>query len=169
MRRARLMAGAAYSELRTGALMDKTDLRDALMSQLWRMYKMDIMLYLREFLVGETALLEYIASQEGAVTPTAMSEDMHLSRARTANILRTLREKGYVSMEIDSDDRRRMNVTPTDAGIRYLKDKHAFLEKYFDMYVDVLGEENISQLTALLKVTADSEKALWGKFGKIVH
>lgn len=45
--------------------MDKTDLRDALMSQLWRMYKMDIMLYLREFLVGETALLEYIASQEG--------------------------------------------------------------------------------------------------------
>lgn len=169
MRRARLMAGAACSELRTGALMDKTDLRDALMSQLWRMYKMDIMLYLREFLVGETALLEYIASQEGAVTPTAMSEDMHLSRARTANILRTLREKGYVSMEIDSDDRRRMNVTSTDAGIRYLKDKHAFLEKYFDMYVDVLGEENISQLTALLKVTADSEKALWDKFGKIVH
>ena len=36
--------------------MDKTDLRDALMAQLWRMYKMDIMLYLREFLVGETAL-----------------------------------------------------------------------------------------------------------------
>lgn len=62
-----------------------------------------------------------------------------------------------------------MNVTPTDAGIRCLKDKHTFLEKYFDMYVDVLGEENISQLTALLKVTADSEKALWDKFGKIVH
>ncbi len=149
--------------------MDKTDLRDALMAQLWRMYKMDIMLYLREFLVGETALLEYISAQDGAVTPTAISEDMHLSRARTANILRTLREKGYIAMEMDSEDRRRMNVTPTLSGIRYLKDKHSFLEKYFDMYVDVLGEENISSLTALLKVTADSETALWEKFGKIAH
>ena len=146
--------------------MDKIQLRDALMTQLWRMYRMDIMLYLREFLVGETATLEAIVSAEEPLTPTALSELMHLSRARTANLLRTLREKGYISMAMDSEDRRRMNVTPTEAGISYLGEKHAFLEKYFDMYVDVLGEENISGLTKLLKVTADSESALWEKFGK---
>ena len=145
--------------------MDKTQLRDALMAQLWRMYKMDIMLYLREFLVGETALLEYICDKKGAVTPSAISEDMHLSRARTANILRTLREKGYVEMEVDSADRRRMNVTATPAGENYLKGKHAFLEDYFDKYVDVLGEDNISALTSLLKVTADSESRLLAKYG----
>ena len=113
------------------------------MAQLWRMYKMDIMLYLREFLVGETALLEYICDKKDAVTPSAISEDMHLSRARTANILRTLREKGYVEMEVDSADRRRMNVTATPAGENCLKGKHAFLEDYFDKYVDVLGEDNL--------------------------
>ena len=107
--------------------MDKTQLRDALMAQLWRMYKMDIMLYLREFLVGETALLEYICDKKDAVTPSAISEDMRLSRARTANILRTLREKGYVEMEVDSADRRRMNVTATPAGENYLKGKHAYI------------------------------------------
>ena len=90
---------------------------------------------------------------------------MHLSRTRTANILRTLREKGYVEMEVDSADRRRMNVTATPAGENYLKGKHAFLEDYFDKYVDVLGEDNISALTSLLKVTADSESRLLAKYG----
>ena len=143
--------------------MDKTQLRDALMAQLWRMYKMDIMLYLREFLVGETALLEYICDKKDAVTPSAISEDMHLSRARTANILRTLREKGYVEMEVDSADRRRMNVTATPAGENCLKGKHAFPIRI--SIVDVLGEDNISALTSLLKVTADSESRLLAKYG----
>lgn len=44
--------------------MEKTDLRNALMAQLWRMYRMDIMFYLREFLVGETALLKVTADSE---------------------------------------------------------------------------------------------------------
>ena len=145
--------------------MDKTDLRDALMSQLWRMYKMDIMLYLREFLVGETALMEYIAMAGRAVTPTEISEEAHLSRARTANILRSLREKGYISMEMDEEDRRRMNVTATQSGLNYLKGKHEYVESYLDRYVEVLGEKNISDLTALLKVTADSEDALRAKYG----
>ena len=73
--------------------MDKKQLRDGLMAQLWRMYSMDIMLYLREFLVGETALLECIASSGRTLTPGEISEKMHLSRARTANILRTRRKK----------------------------------------------------------------------------
>ena len=140
--------------------MDKKSLRDGLMAQLWRMYSMDIMLYLREFLVGETALLECIASAEKTLTPGEISERMHLSRARTANILRTLRGKGYIAMEVADDDRRKMLVRLTPSGGGHLADKHAFLECYFDEYVDVLGEKNISELTALLRVTADSESKL---------
>ncbi len=145
--------------------MDKVELRNALLEQLWRMYRMDIMLYLREFLVGETALMEYIAMAGRAVTPTEISEEAHLSRARTANILRSLREKGYISMEMDEEDRRRMNVTATQSGLNYLKGKHEYVESYLDRYVEVLGEKNISDLTALLKVTADSEAELVSRFG----
>ena len=50
--------------------MDKISLREAFIAQLWRMYKLDIMLYLREFLVGETAALEYIATQPAPCTPS---------------------------------------------------------------------------------------------------
>lgn len=147
--------------------MDKKNLRDALMAQLWRMYSMDIMLYLREFLVGETALLECLASAKKTLTPGEISEKMHLSRARTANILRTLRGKGFVAMEVADDDRRKMLVTLTDAGRQHLLDKHTYLEGYFDKYVEVLGEENISNLTALLKITADSESELMRRFGGV--
>ena len=98
--------------------MDKKQLRDGLMAQLWRMYSMDIMLYLREFLVGETALLECIASSGRTLTPGEISEKMHLSRARTANILRTLREKGFITMEVAGDDRRKMLVTMTVRTLR---------------------------------------------------
>lgn len=144
--------------------MDKIKLRDGLMEQLWRMYSMDIMLYLREFLVGETALLECIASAKRTLTPGEISELMHLSRARTANILRTLREKGYVTMQVGEDDRRKMYVQITAAGAEHLAEKHRFLEGYFDKYIEVLGEKNISDLTALLKLTADSEGELKARF-----
>ena len=69
-------------------------------------------------------------------------------------------------MEGAGDDRRKMLVTMTAAGGAHRAGKHAYLERYFDEYVDVLGEKNISDLTALLKVTADSEEVLMQKFGR---
>ena len=140
--------------------MDKVQIRDALMAQLWRMYKMDIMLYLREFLVGETAILEYICSRSGAVTPTEISEDAHLSRARTANILSSLRKKGFITMDIAEDDRRRMSVALTEKGRTFFLDKYNFLVEYFDLYVEVIGEKDIAELIRLLRKTVDSEKQL---------
>ena len=145
--------------------MDRTALRDALMEQLWRMYKMDIMVCLREFLVGETAALECLNLRTEPTTPTALSEEMKLSRPRTANILSTLRRKGFISMDVDADDRRRMNVCITEEGKRHLEGKHAFLAGYFDRYVEVLGEDKIVGLTQLLRDTADSEEVLLEKFG----
>ena len=144
--------------------MDKTTLRDGLMEQLWRMYKMDIMVYLREFLFGETAALESLCRCGGASTPTALAEDMKLSRPRTANILSTLRKKAFIEMSVDEADRRRMNVVLTPAGLAHLGEKHACLESYFDACVEVLGEENITELTSLLRETADKEGLMLEKF-----
>ncbi len=140
--------------------MEKDALCEAFMEQLWRMYKLEIMPYLGEFLVGETAALEYIAMHRGACTPSEISEAMRVSRARTANVLRSLREKGYVDMSTDEGDRRRVNVTATEAGVNCLERKHAFLAGYFGMYIEEIGEENAARMTELLKLTADCAPAL---------
>lgn len=140
--------------------MDKSELRDALMQQLWRLNKLDLMVSLREFIEGELAALYYLRGCDEAVTPSQISENLRVSRARAANILRALREKGYVEMSIAEDDRRKMDVCLTEEGRRYCDEKYAYLVRYFDLYVDVLGENDILELTRLLKKTADEEVLL---------
>lgn len=141
--------------------MDKTELRDGLMHELWRMNKIDLMLSLREFVEGETAALWYLRTN-GAdrVSPSQISENLHVSRARAANILRSLRSKGYVEMEIAPDDRRKMDVFFTPKGKKFLEEKYDFLLRYFDLFIDVLGEADILELTRLLKKVADSNQLL---------
>ncbi len=140
--------------------MEKSELREALMQQLWRLNKLDLMVSLREFIEGELAALYYLSGCEGAVTPSQISENLRVSRARAANILRALRRKKFVEMNIAADDRRKMDVCLTEQGRRYCEEKYDYIVRYFDLYVDVLGEKDIAELTRLLKKTADSEVLL---------
>ncbi len=141
--------------------MDKKELRAKLMQELWRMNKMNLMVSLREFVEGETAALWFMHSGTAQeVTPSQISEGLCVSRARTANILRSLRKKGYVAMEISSDDRRKMLVSLTKEGERFLAEKYDFLSRYFDLYVEALGEEDIKELIRLLQKTVECKVLL---------
>ena len=141
--------------------MEKAALRDELMHQLWRMNKMDLMVSLREFLEGETATLNYLfTNAEERVTPTALAEAIGVSRARMANILRSLRTKEYITMEIAESDRRKMYVRITAEGLSFCREKYDYLVRYFDLYTDVLGEADIKELIRLIKKTLDSEALL---------
>ena len=120
--------------------MNKSELRDALVHELWRMTKMDIITHLREFVEGETAALYYLCTcGSETVTPTQISENLQVSRARAANILRSLLEKKYVVIDISEDDRRKMDVAVTESGRKAMEQKYQFLLSYFDLYIDVLG------------------------------
>lgn len=148
--------------------MNNENLRDALIQQLWRMNKMDIISYLREFIEGELATLWYLnEKREQTAIPSIISDNLRISRARTAIILRTLREKGFVKMDISEEDRRKMTVVLTPEGKKYLDEKYSFLLDYFDKYVEVMGAEKITELTELLKFTADQEQMLALKSCKV--
>ena len=141
--------------------MEDEKLRDALIQQLWRMNKMDIVTHLREFIEGELDTLWFLnVSGDTTIIPSMISDNLRISRARTAIILRTLREKGYVTMDISEEDRRKMTVLLTESGKSYLDEKYDFLLAYFDKYIEVLGADNIEELTELLKLTADKEACL---------
>ena len=61
--------------------MDKKELRDALMHQLWRMNKMDLMVNMREYLEGESAALNYLYTcGDARVTPSQISENLNTSK-----------------------------------------------------------------------------------------
>lgn len=141
--------------------MDKSELRNELMAELWRMIKLNLIVNLREFIEGETAALWCIHSCGGeSITPSQISDNLNISRARAANILRALRRKGFVDMEIDSYDRRKMLVSLTQKGDAFLKEKYDFLVRYFDLYVNELGEKDIKELIRLLRKTSDCNALL---------
>ena len=72
-------------------------------------------------------------------------------------------------ISIATDDRRKMDVCLTEDGRRHCDEKYAFLMRYFDLYVEVLGERDIAELTRLLKKTADSEVLLRESDEKPAH
>ncbi|HIX50567.1 MAG TPA: winged helix DNA-binding protein [Candidatus Borkfalkia faecavium] len=143
--------------------MDKTQLRDGLMRELRRMTKLDIIAGLREFVEGEIAALYCLNEAEGALAPSQLSEELKVSRARTANILRSLRGKGFVEMDISAGDRRKMDVRCTEAGRAFLEEKYTAVLRLFEAYVDALGEEDILQLTRILDKIVSYEEQVQAK------
>ena len=131
---------------------NKEELRNELIQELWQMNKMDIIVHLMEFIEGETAALGFLSQRIGMrVNPSQISEELNISRARTANILRSLRKKELIVMEIDDDDRRKMQVGLTEKGRNFFAEKFDFIVRYLDLYVEVIGEEDIAELIRLLK------------------
>ena len=144
--------------------MERAKLRDGFLRQLWRLNKLDVIAVLREFLEGETAALYYLCGAgAGGATPSQLSEALEVSRARAANILRALREKGYVEMDVSADDRRKMDVRCTSAGRAFLEEKYTAVLRLFEAYVDALGEEDILQLTRILDKIVSYEEQVQAK------
>ena len=80
---------------------NKEELRDELIQELWQMNKMDIIVHLMEFIEGETAALGFLSQRIGMrVNPSQISEELNISRARTANIHATLVNPRFVT-ELD--------------------------------------------------------------------
>ena len=79
------------------------------------------------------------------------------------SILRSLRGKGFVEMDISAGDRRKMDVRCTPAGRAFLEEKYAAVLRLFEAYVDALGEEDILQLTRILDKIVSYEEQVQAK------
>ena len=65
---------------------------------------------------GETFVLNYIYLHGGNVVPGEISDTMGISSARIAATLNSLEKKGFITRQIDTNDRRRVLVELTQAG-----------------------------------------------------
>ena len=65
---------------------------------------------------GEIFVLGYLVMNRETTTPSELAQATHTSTARVAAILGNLEEKGQITREIDKDDRRKIQVTVTEAG-----------------------------------------------------
>lgn len=79
---------------------------------------------------GESFCLLYLKEIMQEASPNELSCEMRISTARVAVILNTLEKKGFITREINKEDRRKIIIKLTSKG-----NKEA--EKYKD---DVIGE-----------------------------
>ena len=71
---------------------------------------------INESMQGECIVFYYIASQQGPIIPSEISENLQVSSARITATLNSLEKKGYITRKIDSHDRRRVIIELTPKG-----------------------------------------------------
>lgn len=138
--------------------MDKAKLISELMDSLQKMYDMERIAPLLEFCQGEMRVLLYLDSRRGQgseIYPSELSEALFVTKQRITTILASLRKKGYVVMEKSQADRRRRQVMLSAEGVRYVAEKRRFVERYFDLLFQALGEDVMLELNRLVALTAE--------------
>ena len=100
----------------------------------------------RFFETGYMDDLAELFQGEGIVYPSDISRDLMISRQRATSVLSTMEKKGFVSLVRDPEDKRRVQVKLLPKGEKSIEEKQQRLEKYFSVFVDALGEENLKNL-----------------------
>lgn len=108
---------------------------------------------------GESALLFRLIDCGGEGTPGKLAEELGVSAARIAAMLRSLEIKKLVCRMCDENDRRRVTVQITEPGRRFVEAVTAETERRARIIFDRLGEEDAGEFLRLFnKCTGFAEK-----------
>lgn len=133
--------------------MENQDLKDKLIDSLEKVYYMEGFSQLVEFLQGELYVLHFLSQNENMeISPSMLSDILHMTRPRITATLTTLRSKGYIETESNQEDRRRITVILTKKGLNFILDKQQSVEKYFQVFIDGLGKDDTLELIRLINL-----------------
>ena len=133
--------------------MSEQMLKQQLMAEIVTLFQMEPMARLIERIQGEGRVLFYLKDHPEQANPSQISQNLSLSKPRVTSILNALRKKEYVELQTDPDDRRRVNVVLTKAGLEYIALKVSHTEAMLSDYIDGMGRESTEALIALLERT----------------
>ena len=100
---------------------------------------------------GEMAVMRALVLAGGSLTPSALADRAWVSSARVANICRSLEEKGWISREHSSEDRRRVTVSVTEAGRAWMEGRRRRLDEVTCDFLSELGEADSRELLRLMR------------------
>lgn len=130
--------------------METVELRHQLIRSLQSVYQLEAFSALAELLQGESLVLTALQVQEGVVYPSDLSRQLHLSRPRITAALSALERKGLIAMHRSPTDRRRVQVSITDAGREMIGGRLMRMEAYFDKMLAGLGDTDARTLIHLI-------------------
>lgn len=111
----------------------------------------------RDYAQGRTLVLLELYGSEAPYSPTELSENLGLSSGRIANILKSLKQLGYVSREKDSTDARRVYAVLTEKGEARARELYASQVKACSKVLRAIGKDDAEELVRILKKIPDLE------------
>ena len=130
---------------------ERTELREELLRDLEALYQLPAFSDLAALLQGEARVLQYLALRRGEdVYPSELAEALRLSRPRITAALSSLRRKGFLTLTPSQEDRRKVFVRVTEAGMAQIAGQYATVRGYFDRLLAGLGPEDSRELSRLV-------------------
>lgn len=83
--------------------------------------------------------------------PSILSDQLDVTRPTVAATLKILESKGYITREIDDENRRQIYVNITGKGIKYLQLVDQQCRTLFQGWFNILGEDEIVHLFKILE------------------
>ncbi len=100
---------------------------------------------------GEHLALYYLQSHNGETYPRQLSDELSVSTARTAAMLRDMEEKGWVIRRDDPSDNRHILVTLTGDGREEMSRRREQTLSALAGALEALGPEDSAELIRILK------------------
>jgi len=139
--------------------MESIMMKDMLIQSLTKIYYMEAFSQLTEFLQGEQYLLHFLSENlDEELSPSQLSDNLHMSRPRITATINTLRQKGFVDTISDIEDRRKQIVSITQEGLDYIQAKKEKVEEYFLDFVNKLGKEDALEFMRLINKVVENAK-----------
>lgn len=102
---------------------------------------------------GEAIMMECLARSEHGLMPKEIANFADVSTARVATFLKSVEKKGYIERISLQEDRRKVNIVLTEAGLKKVEDRREEMLKGIAYYLEVLGEEDTENLLRILEKT----------------
>jgi DNA-binding MarR family transcriptional regulator len=87
---------------------------------------------------------------------TTLAERTGVTKQAISSLVLELEQKGYISRQVDPDDRRAALVTYTESGWQFLVDANKIKHEIEAEYISILGQENLQTLRNLLTTLIES-------------
>ena len=100
---------------------------------------------------GENRILHYLyQEQRNDVTPSELSEQLHVTRARVTAAVKELQKKEYVQAVHPKTDRRRVYLMLTPMGPSYIVERIHSVQPCIETLQKGLGETDVLEIVRLL-------------------
>ncbi|MCK9471842.1 MAG: MarR family transcriptional regulator [Bacilli bacterium] len=120
-------------------------LKDEFLMYLYEISKMKMVGYIANFIQGEDALMLRLFLN-GPMTPKELSEELKVTKGRVTAIINKLKNKKYVDVKTNDEDRRSVTINLSNLGREYFQGKLDIADNYFDNVFSVLGLDDSKNL-----------------------